>query len=411
MKSKSRSKKPVKSVSNKELARERALLTKHSGQTEARRYRRILNHLRFEKPRYWWKERGIFQKIGLIICMLLILFVGTMYGIAQWYIYTQKNKEFKFGATFIPSYARYYDLEPQETLQAMIDDLNIRHFRLVSYWDEIEKKPGVYDWSELDWQFKKIQSAGGTVTLAVGLRQPRWPECHMPGWAQKQTKEQWYPEIKDFIGKVADRYKNNPALETYQLENEFFLSVFGECPDFNRDRLADEFYYLKQKDPHHKIIVTRSNNAWGWPINEPRPDISGVSVYKRVWDETLTKRYFEYPFPAWFYAFLAGGTKILTGKDLIIHELQAEPWGPNGKAVKDISISEQNKSLNAKRLTDRIAYGRATGMREIDLWGVEMWYWRKVKLHDDSLWEAGKAAIRDQQCYTCYQANDITDQP
>jgi hypothetical protein len=223
----------------------------------------------------------------------------------------------------------------------------------------------------------------------------------MPSWASKQPKAQWYPELKTFMSKVIERYKNNPALDTYQLENEFFLKVFGICTDFSRDRLVDEFNYVKRLDPKHPVIVTRSNNAWGWPVNAPIPDISGVSIYKRVWDKTVTKRYFEYPFPAWFYAFLAGGTKILTGKDMIVHELQAEPWGPD-KGIKDISIDEQNKSLDAKRLTDRIKYGKATGMREIDLWGVEMWYWRKVKLHDDSLWEAGKAAIRDQQCYDCY---------
>lgn len=385
-----------------ELAAERKVLNAQLGEKEERRYKRLLRHLRFEKPRFWFKEQRWWTKLGVILAAILIFLVGSAYGIAQWYIASQQNKEFKFGATFIPSYARYFDLEPQTTLQAMIDDLNLRHFRLVSYWDEIEKTPGVYDFSELDWQFKKIQDAGGTVTLSIGLRQPRWPECHMPSWAKNQTTEQWYPPLKQFIGKVVEQYKTNSSLESYQLENEFFLSVFGDCPDFSRDRLVDEFNYVKRLDPHHKLIVTRSNNAWGWAVNAPIPDVSGVSVYKRVWDKTLTKRYFEYPFPAWFYAFLAGGNKILTGKDVIIHELQAEPWGPN-KGIKEISIAEQNKSLNAERLTDRIKYGKATGMREIDLWGVEMWYWRKIKLHDDSLWEAGKAGIRDQQCYTCYE--------
>ncbi len=395
----------VKQTSTKELRAERKLLNQHYGDKEERRYKRILNHLRIEKPRFWWKERKIWQKIGIAISIVVFLLVGSAYGIARWYIATQAHKEFKFGATFIPSYARYFDLEPQETMQAMIDDLNLRHFRLVSYWDEIEKTPGTYDFSELDWQFKKVEAAGGTVSLALGLRQPRWPECHMPEWATNQPKQQWYGELKTFIGEVVNRYKDSPALDTYQLENEFFLSVFGICTDFNRDRLVDEFDYVKQLDPNHKIIVTRSNNAWGWPVNEPKPDISGVSIYKRVWDKTITKRYFEYPFPAWFYAFLAGGTKLFTGRDLIVHELQTESWGPD-KGIKEMTIEEQNESLNAERLTDRIAYGKATGMREIDLWGVESWYWRKTKMNDPSLWEAGKAAIHDQQCYQCYLPRD-----
>lgn len=390
-----------KSKLQKELRQERKLLRQDYGTKEKRWRTRLLRHLRLEKPRYWWKERRLWQKIACLLAALIVFWVGTMYGIARWYIATEAGKDFKFGATFISDYAEYFGVEPHQTMQAMIDDLNIRHFRLVSYWDKIEAKPGVYDFSDLDWQFKKVEAAKGTVSLAIGLRQPRWPECHMPKWAMNQPKDVWYPQLKAFMGTVIDRYKNSPVLESYQLENEFFLSAFGECTDFSRDRLVDEFNFVKEKDPKNTVIISRSNNALGLPVGQPRPDKFGISVYKRVWDRTITKRYFEYPFPAWFYAFLAGAGKIVTGKDLIIHELQTEPWGPD-KGIKEISIEEQNKSLDAQRLKDRIAYGKATGMREVDLWGVEMWYWRKIKLNDPSLWEAGKAAIRDQQCTSCY---------
>ena len=386
----------------KAIRDEKKLLRQNRGAKEERAYRRLLRRIRFEKPRFWWQDRNLFQKLGLILAALLILCIGSMYGIARWYIASQAHKEFKFGATFIPRYARYFEIDPEQTMDAMIYDLNIRHFRLVSYWDDIEKSPGKYDFTELDWQFKKLEKVGGTVSLAIGLRQPRWPECHIPAWHKNQPKDQWYPDLKQFIGTVVDRYKTSPALRSYQLENEFFLKVFGKCPDFTRERLVDEFNFVKQKDPHHTLIVSRSNNALGFPLYAPTPDVSAVSIYKRVWDKTLTKRYFEYPFPAWFYAFLAGGTKILIGKDMIVHELQAESWGPD-VGIKEMSIEEQNKSLNAERLRDRIRYGKATGMREIDLWGVESWYWRKIKLGDSSLWNAGKETIREQQCTTCYE--------
>ena len=392
----------VQKETKKSLAEERKLINSRWGTKEKRFYTRWANHLRLEKPRYWFKERSIFQKIMLIFLSILIFLVGCMYGIAQWYIASNKSQEFKFGATFIPSYARYFGLEPKDTLQAMIDELGIRHYRFVSYWDEIEKTPGVYDFEELDWQFEKARASNSTVTLAIGLRQPRWPECHMPTWASSQPKDVWYPQLKTFMTKVIERYKDVPFLESYQLENEFFLDVFGICPDFSRDRLIDEYNLVKSLDPNRTLIISRSNNALGLPVGKPRPDKFGISVYKRVWDRTVTKRYFEYPFPAWFYGFLAGAGKIVTGKDMIIHELQAEPWGPD-LGIPEMSIEEQNKSLDARRLTDRIAYGKATGMREVDLWGVEMWYWRKVKLNDPSLWEAGKKAIDDQQCRACYE--------
>src|SRR5581483_583878 len=141
-----------------------------------------------------------------------------------------------------------------------------------------------------------------------------------------------------------------------QLENEYFLSAFGECKDFSRDRLKDEAAFVKQQDPGHKLIISRSNNAIGLPIGQPQPDEFGVSVYKRVWDATITHRYFEYPFPAWFYGFLAGGGKLLTGKDLVIHELQAEAWPPPTENIKDAPVSELYKSMNPQRLQDRFSY-------------------------------------------------------
>lgn len=387
---------------DRELVKEKKIFSAKYGEKEDKLYRRLARKIRLEKPKYWWKEQGILMRLFCILVALVILFIASAYGIARWYIHSQSKKEFKFGATFIPSYARYYGLDPQETMQAMINDLGIKHFRLVSYWNMIEKSPGVYDFSELDWQFRKAEETKSTVSLSIGLRQPRWPECHQPTWTLYQTKAEWYPQLKEFMRKTIERYKTSPALQSYQLENEYFLKVFGECPDFDRDRLIDEFNFVKKLDPTHPVIISRSNNAIGLPIGQPRPDIFGISVYKRVWDKTLTKRYFEYPFPAWFYGFLAGAGKIVTGKDMIIHELQAEPWGPN-KGITEISIEEQNKSLDAKRLEDRIKYGKATGMREVDLWGVEMWYWRKTKLNDPSLWETGKKTLHDQQCYQCYK--------
>lgn len=395
-------KKNRKLLSRLQRRQEKQLLTAGYGTSEKRWRTRLIHHLRLERPRYWWKERNLWQKLLSIFIAIIIAIVGSSYGIARWYIAKHSHEPMKYGATFIPSYAEYYGLDAQETLGALINDLNLRHFRLVSYWRDIEKTPGQYDFTQLDWQFRQIEAVNGTVTLAIGLRQPRWPECHPPEWAKTEPKEVWYPQLKAFMAKVIDRYKNSPALDTYQLENEYFLKVFGKCTDFSRDRLVDEFNYVKQLDPNHDVIISRSNNAWGIPIGDPRADKFGISVYKRVWDKTVTKRYFEYPFPAWFYGFLAGAGEIVTGRDMIIHELQAEPWGPN-KGIPEISIAEQNKSLDAKRLKDRFIYGKATGMREVDLWGAEMWYWRKVKLGDPSLWDAARDSIREQQCTTCYK--------
>lgn len=358
-------------------------------------YRQKLVRSLKDWPRHYWR-RGWWQKIVVIFWAILILIVGTMYGIAEWYIHSEAGKPMEFGVSFIPDYAQSLGLDPKANMDALLN-IGVRHFRLVSYWSDMEPTPRHYDFSQLDWEFQKAQASGAKISLALGLRQPRWPECHMPDWATNEPESQWQPQLENFMTAVINRYKNSPALDSYQLENEFFLHGFGLCNNFDRNRLISEHNLVKQLDPHRTLIVSRSNNGLGIPLGKPVPDEYAISVYKRVWDERLTHRYFEYPIPAWYYAFLAGLQKLHDGRDMIIHELQAEAWAPNFKSVTDITLSEQNKSLNAKRLKDRFGYAKATGMSEAYMWGAEYWYYRLVVLHDPSLWQVAQQEFSHSQ--------------
>lgn len=344
--------------------------------------------------RYW--RGGLWHKFVMGLVALLVIVIGGMYGIAQWYIHTQSSKPLELGVSFIPAYAESLGVDPQETMDAMLG-IGVKHFRLVSYWNQGEPTKGNYDFSQLDWQFEKAEKANAKIVLTLGLRQPRWPECHMPDWAAKQPPEQWSPQLNSYIAAVVERYKDSPSLQSYQLENEYFLKGFGICTDHDRQRLIDEYNLVKKLDPKHEIIVGRSNNAQGFPIGQPQPDKFSISVYKRVWDGNFSHRYLEYPFPAWFYGYIAGVQKIFLGKDMVMGELQAEAWPPDSKSVTVTSLDEQNKSLNAKRLDDRFAYGKATGMREIYMWGAEYWYYRLVVLNDGSLWNVAREEFRDCQ--------------
>ena len=361
----------------------------------------------------WYQKASIIQKIGVWLLAIFIVILSIMYSISQWYTFKHKNEPLQIGATFIAPYAERLGLDPKETLQASINDLGITRYRLVSYWNVGEPQKDTYDFSELDWQFDMVEQAGGTVTLALGARQPRWPECHIPDWAQNSDEEIWKAELKEYIAQVVNRYKDRPALVSYQMENEYFLEVFGECEDHTRQRLIDQFNLVKQLDQDKPVIVSRSNNATpSWPVGKPRADIVGASIYKRVWDRTLTKRYFEYPFPAWFYGFLAGATEITTGRNTFIHEMQAEPWPP--KDILEVSLEEQDKSFNASMMKDRINFGVATGMRTIDMWGMEWWYYRKVKFNDFSVWEEAQQEIQrlnnpDINCPSRYNDKTETD--
>lgn len=352
----------------------------------------LLRGWRAVLPKRRWLRRAVVTLIILIAAAL-----AGMYGIARWYTWSERNVPLTMGVTFVPDYATYLGLNPQQTMHALITDLHVRQFRLTSYWSDIETSPGHYDFSQLDWEFAQADAAHAKITLTLGLRQPRYPECHAPSFYNTAGPEStWYPQLKAFMSAVIERYKNNPALNGYQLENEYFLKGFGTCTDMSRSRLVNEYNLVKSLDLQHEIIVGRSNNDLGWPVGAPTPDEFSVSIYQRVWDANVTHRYLQYPFPAWYYAFLAGWQKILTGKNMIIGELQAEPWPPHEQTIPGSSLTEQNKSFNAARLTNTINFGKATGMKTIDLWGAEYWYYRLTVLHDPSVWNAAKQIFSQQ---------------
>lgn len=337
--------------------------------------------------------KSLWRKSLTVLTAIVLLLTLIGFSVGQWYENKHKNEPLVLGSTFISDYAAQLELEPQATLEAMLGDLGIKRIRLVSYWKKIEATPGTYDFSELDWQFAMAEKYGADVSLAIGMRQPRWPECHEPKWAMELPKAAWEPKLMEFMTAVISRYKDHPALVQYQLENEFFMEVFGECKDFDRNRLIKEFELVKSLDNNTPVSISRSNNWIGLPLGQPRPDVFGISIYKRVWDKTLTKRYFEYPLPAWFYGMLAGGAELLTGRNMFIHELQAEPWTPNDLFITQASVEEQFKSMNAERMRARLEYAKSTGMRTIDLWGAEWWYWLKIKRGDPSVWLVVKDAL------------------
>lgn len=356
----------------------------------------LMSHTRHLFLHVFWSKRSRLGKFFSIFVTVCVFVSVSAYGVAFWYQQKHRDEPIKIGTTFVPNYSRYFGDEPKEVLRAMIDDLGIRRFRLVSYWNMHEPVEDQYDFSELDWQFNMIEEAGGEIALSIGLRQPRWPECHGPQWAMEKPKTEWVEDLKEYTKETIERYKDRDVLVEYQLENEFLLSVFGDCPDHDRERLIEEYYFVKTIDDTRPLIVNRSNNAIpSWPVREPRADKVGAAVYKRVWDKTVTQRYFEYPLPPWFYSFLAGGTELTTGRESIIHELQTEPWLPEDVDfdMRDAPLEELYKSFSPEMVAPRIKYAVDTGIRDIDLWGIEWWYHMKTDRDAPEIWDNAKTEL------------------
>lgn len=287
----------------------------------------------------------------------------------------------RYGVSFSLKQCRNFDLEWRQVLKALLDDLKVRRFRLMSYWDELEPSPGKIQFKELDSQIAMIKMAGGQITLCIGVRQPRWPENHWPEWAWELPKEERTLRLLEFIEAVVRRYKSEKAIVSYQLENEALLTNFGKRPDTDRTRLRREFELVRRLDAKTPIIMTTST-SWGIPVRRPIPDVVGFSYYQVVYNNGSYGRSFHRP---WLDRIRAALIRIIHGKPSFIHELQAEPWGPRN--IWEMDIVEQNKSMDLAQLKENLRQAEQTHRYPIDLWGAEWWYWRKNHLKDDSLWK------------------------
>lgn len=320
-----------------------------------------------------------------IFGLLIIIFVIVYQYLA--FKTFDSTREAKLGVTFSKSYAIYLGLDWQKSLTAMLDDLKIRYFRIPIYWEDIESKQGVYDFSGIDWQLDQIAARGAKAIVVVGFRQPRWPECHAPEWAKDLSDTDRMAAIKKMITDVVSRYKNHPAVEVWQVENEPLLNVFGECPKGDPAFLKEEVNLVRSLDDK-PIMVTGSGELAIWNDEAKLSDILGSTMYRRTWNKYYG--YASYWFlPASSYrikAWLVGHKDL---KTFWISELQAEPWIPGGDIFK-ASLAEQYKTMSPEKLQKSLDYALNANTGRIYLWGAEWWYYAKEKLGADAIWETAK---------------------
>lgn len=337
------------------------------------------------KPSRWWHW-------VLIVLALLLVLTYT----AKWWnpIVFPPIKNPQLGVSFSEKRSKEMGLDWQANYVALLDDLKIRHYRLMSYWDIHEPVRGQFDFSTLDWQIQEAGKRGATVSLAIGLRQPRWPECHQPDWSPKLQGKEWNKALYSYIETVVNRYENNPTVINWQLENEGVNEWFGECGKPDAKRLVEE-YKLVDKLSDKPIWMSLSDQH-GLPINPPTPDKFGYSVYRVVWSEKTWpyKGYLIYPTPIWYHKLRAVAIKVMTGRDIFIHELQLEPWGPKDTML--LTRDEQDISMSPERIKDNLHFAREIGAPEIYTWGSEWWYWRMVN-GDPSIWNTVKTEFENAQ--------------
>ncbi|HKX72904.1 MAG TPA: hypothetical protein VJM32_02740 [Candidatus Saccharimonadales bacterium] len=341
-----------------------------------------------EWPVFWQRHR-ITRVVGKLILGFAALL--AFFQLLNIFVFTPV-KDPNYGVSFSVKQARNLGLDWKATFLAVVDDLDFKYLRLMSYWDESERVRGELDFADLDWQMDEAAKRGVNVSLGAGLRQPRWPECHEPAWADELSGHEWKQALYAYMEIVANRYKNHPALDTWQLENEGMNNWFGTCDLPDRERLNEEFALMKQWDPNHPVMMSLSDQH-GLPINPPVPDAYGYSVYRVVWNDKFPPNgYMYYPTPIWYHRLRGEVIKFMQKRPLFIHELQMEPWGQQD--FKNLSIKEQDKSMSLRQIPKSFMFARQIGMKDIYLWGAEWWYWRKTVHNDPTVWETVRQELR-----------------
>jgi len=280
------------------------------------------------------------------------------------------------GVTFSDKYAVSLGLDWREVYISILDDIGVRKFRIPVYWDQVEKKSGVYDWSDVDWMLEEAGKRGAEVILAIGHKTPRWPECHTPKWAKILSEEELQQRVLRIVRREVEHFKDFDNVTLWQVENEP-LFHFGDCPPPDREFLKEEIDLVRSLDDR-SIMVTDSGELSTWVRTASLGDVLGISMYRLVWNKNLG--FLFWPLTPRYYSERIVLVKKVVDR-VIISELQAEPWFRG--SFDETSLEEQFETMNLPHLLNTIDFAKRTGADEVYLWGVEWWYWLKEQGNTD----------------------------
>jgi len=329
---------------------------------------------------------------NLVKRIVLLLFLIVLFGGASIFSYlfvgsASQAETISWGVNFSQKQPGSLDLDWRETYIAILDDLKVHRLKIAVHWDTIEPEQDRFQFDDVDWQIQEAESRDVQILLVIGMKTPRWPECHIPDWARDIGKEDQQEQILEMLETVVSRYKDSPRIWAWQVENEPFLD-FGACPwMIDEEFLGREVSLVKSVDETRPVVISGSGEWSFWTKPARVADIVGTTLYRKAWFPEYN-RYIEYPYPPVYYSRKANLVRFIYGKKVIGVELQVEPWVPI--SLKDASLEEQSKTMDLAKFQENIEYAKRTGFDEFYLWGAEWAYWMK-EFHDEpSIWEETK---------------------
>lgn len=334
--------------------------------------RNILEKYHLDRLRIW-----LIVIIGLFISLIYCLKIATHYPLDQ-------DLEYRpgfFGVTFSTKFSDELGLDQKETYTAILDELKVKNIRIPVYWDELEKNEGVYDFTNYDYLINEGEKRNVKFIISIGRRVPRWPECHSPAWLNRKSDVEAQTLTLDMLKAVVNHYKDRSSIEYWQVENEPFLGTFGVCPPLDQNFLEREFELVRSLDSR-KIIITASGELGNWKKEASIGDIFGSTLYRVVYNSWFG--FIRYPLPTAYYKIKAKIAGLIPER-LMVLELQAEPWVPEGNMIY-LTTNDINKSMSVDQFKANLQYSINLNFQRTYIWGVEWWYWQK-KYGNPQYWQ------------------------
>ncbi len=328
-------------------------------------------------------------KIAVLAALLILLSPFVLFLI----LHPKVQPNINYGVTFSNRYATQLGLNWKKTYLEILDDLGAKNLRLAVYWDEVEKQPGVYDFTNIKWQLDEAKKRNLPVILVTGRKVIRYPECYEPAWWGALKSEQAKNNaLYEFIRQTIVKLRSYPNIRMWQIENEPFFP-FGDCAlQIKWNVLKHEIEIVRSLDT--RPILTQDSGEGGlWYPTYKLGDYLGISMYRRIWFDfwgLFLRRpiYFQYPLAHWTYKIKADLLRVPYDK-MIVTELQGEPWGP--KISSQLSTKEKNKTMSRNQFIDTINYAQKAGFKNLYFWGAEWWYFEKQNRDEPYYWDTAKA--------------------
>jgi hypothetical protein len=334
----------------------------------------MINHGNNDQPSIKQKIKKFKSMIWFITLSLLILFLIYIFKIAHHYPndIDLQSEPGLFGTTFSTKFSEELGLDWKEVYLATLDELGAKQIRIPVYWDEIEKEENTFDFSDYDYILEEGSRRHVKFIISIGRRIPRWPECHAPAWINLKSDIGARVATLEMIKEVVNRYKNNPSIEYWQIENEAFLGTFGVCPSFDSGFLDQEVGLVRSLD-NRKIMITASGELGTWSKEAKIGDIFGSTLYRTVYNSWFG--FLKYPLPTSYYKVKAKWAGIKP-ENFMVAELQAEPWVAQGNMTQ-LTEKQIKKSMSIDQFKANIQYAIDLKPTRIYFWGSEWWYFQK----------------------------------